>query len=92
MLIIDEAETALHVKAQEDFFRALMHLCTDLNVQIVATTHSLDTVDAVLKAMPEHNNDFVGYHLSVNKGTRKVQRYSGDLWERLRFERGLDIR
>jgi energy-coupling factor transporter ATP-binding protein EcfA2 len=92
VLILDEAETALHIRAQEDFFSTLMKLCTELNVQIVATTHSLDTVDAVLKAMPEHNSDFVGYHLSASDGTRKVKRYSGDLWERLRFERGLDIR
>jgi len=92
VLILDEAETALHVKAQEDFFRALMELCTELNVQIVATTHSLDTVDAVLKAVPDHENNLAGYHLSVSDGIRKVKRYSGDLWERLRFERGLDIR
>jgi hypothetical protein len=92
VLIIDEAETALHVKAQQDFFQALMRLCKELNIQIVATTHSLDTVDATLKALPDHDDDLVGYHLSVTDGVRQVKRYSGDLWERLRFERGLDIR
>jgi predicted ATP-dependent endonuclease of OLD family len=92
VLLIDELETALHVSVLRSVLSLLDWAVQEFNVQVFATTHSLDAVDAVLSALPNAKEELVGYHLSLKDGTRHAQRYSGELWERLRFERGLDIR
>lgn len=92
ILLLDEAETALHVHAQDRFFAGLYQLCEELNVQVFMTTHSLDSVDSVLRAVGEHSAAVVGFHLDKSDGMRTLKRFSGDMLERLRFQRGLDIR
>jgi predicted ATPase len=92
ILLLDEAETALHVHAQDKFFAGLHQLCEELNVQVFMTTHSLDAVDSVLRAVGNHSESVVGFHLDKADGVRTLKRFSGDMMERLRFERGLDIR
>jgi predicted ATPase len=92
LLLMDEAEAALHVHAQDKFFSGLHQVCEELNVQIFMTTHSLDAVDSVLRAIGNHSESVVGFHLNNTDGVRTLKRLSGDMLERLRFERGLDIR
>jgi predicted ATPase len=92
LLLIDEAETALHVHAQDKFFLGLHDLCEELNVQIFMTTHSLDAVDAILRASKSKQAEVVAYHLSNDNGVRSVKRYAEDFLERIRFQRGIDIR
>ena len=92
ILLLDEAETALHVHAQDKFFAGLHQLCEKLNVQVFMTTHSLDAVDSVLRAVGSHSESVVGFHLNKVDDVRSLKRLSGDMLERLRFERGLDIR
>ncbi len=92
ILLLDEAETALHVHAQDRFFVGLHQLCEELNVQVFMTTHSLDAVDSVLRAFGDQSSSVVGFHLDKADGVRTLKRFSGGMMERLRFERGLDIR
>lgn len=92
ILLIDELETALHASVLRSVLELLAWAVREFDVQVFATTHSLEAVDAVLAALPNAKNDLVGYHLAIEGDLRRVKRYTGDLWERLRFERGLDIR
>ena len=92
LLLMDEAEAALHVHAQDKFFLGLHELCDDLNVQIFMTTHSLDAVDAILHASKSRSAEVVAYHLSSENGVRSVKRYSEEFLGRIRFQRGIDIR
>jgi len=92
LLLIDEAETALHAHAQDKFFLGLHKLCDELNVQIFMTTHSLDAVDAVLRASKNKQAEVIAFHLSNEDGVRSVKRYAEDFLERIRFQRGIDIR
>jgi hypothetical protein len=89
LLLIDEIETAIHASLLDKTFAWLVHSCKAMNVQLFATTHSLEAMDAILSATPAEQ-DTVGYALR-DKGKR-VQRYSEDLLARLRNERGLDPR
>lgn len=92
VLLIDEIETSIHKSALSHVFGWLVHACATHEVQLFATTHSLDAVDAILTADQVDLTDVVGYHLAATGETTSVKRYGGELLHRLRHERGLDVR
>jgi hypothetical protein len=92
VLLIDEIESSLHVTALGSLFSWLVKSCEELDVQLFATTHSLEAVDAMIEAESKNLDRIVGYHLEVPNGVPQVQRLDGHLLHRLRYERGLDVR
>jgi energy-coupling factor transporter ATP-binding protein EcfA2 len=92
VLLIDELETAIHVSALGKVFRWLMEACKQYRVQLFATTHSLEALDAILDADTTAEEDIVGYRLGRVGERVEVKRYGEDLLKRLRYERGLDVR
>ena len=50
LLLIDEFENGLHHSVQEDTWKMIFRLASKLNVQVFATTHSMDAVEAFQKA------------------------------------------
>ena len=50
VLLIDEIETAIHFSALGKVYKWLVESCERLNVQLIATTHSLEALDAILTA------------------------------------------
>lgn len=92
ILLIDEIETAVHTKLFEKFFNWLVSLCKVYNVQLFATTHSLETIDAILAADKESLEDLMAYRLEINENITSVKKFSGqDLFD-LRYELGQDVR
>ena len=91
VLLIDEIETAIHKDALVDVFQWLVQAAAHFNVQLFATTHSLEAVDAVLLTQLDNAEQLVAYHLP-EAGGRCAKRFAGELLDNLRFERGLDIR
>jgi hypothetical protein len=63
-----------------------------LNVQVVATTHSLEAVDALLSSSAEPAESLVAFHLDQTPEATRARRFDRDLLGRLRRERGLDVR
>lgn len=61
ILLIDEIETSIHYSALKDVFKWLIDACIKYNVQLFATTHSLEAVDALLNCANE------------SKGTKYLQ-------------------
>jgi hypothetical protein len=92
VLLIDEIESSLHVTALGSLFSWLVRSCDDLDVQLFATTHSLEAVDAMIDAESKNLDRIVGYHLEARTGVPQVQRLDGHMLHRLRYERGLDVR
>ncbi|HXM44624.1 MAG TPA: AAA family ATPase [Bryobacteraceae bacterium] len=92
VLLIDEIESSLHTSAFGSLFSWLVKSCEELDVQIFATTHSLEAVDAMVEAESKNLDRIVGYHLEAPNGVPQVQRLDGHLLHRLRYERGLDVR
>lgn len=92
ILLIDEIETALHYKAQEHFIKLIRELAVELNVQLFITTHSLETVDAIIKSSKDDLADLTGYHLPDRKTSGEVKRLDGEFLKRIRLQRGLEIR
>ena len=55
-LLIDEFENGLHHAVQANAWRMIFKIAAELNVQVFATTHSLDAIDAfqhVAREVPE---------------------------------------
>jgi hypothetical protein len=94
LLLIDEIETALHVSVLSNLFGWLIHACEIFNVQLFATTHSLEAVTGMLAAVPEHSHQLLAaYHLGCDSGKSvPPKRYSIEMMKRLVQDRGLDIR
>lgn len=92
VLFIDEIETGLHVSMLSKVYSWLITACHELNIQLFATTHSLEALDALLEADPTPVEDIVCYQLSHRAYETTVKRFSENQIKRLRNERGLDLR
>lgn len=70
VLLVDEIDTGLYYRAQTNMWRLLIQTAQRLNVQIFATTHSLDCVQAFQAALSEEKDEEVGklFRLSVRGG------------------------
>lgn len=53
ILLIDEIESGLHYTVQTDIWRLIFEIANKLNVQVFATTHSWDCIEAFQKAAVE---------------------------------------
>jgi len=91
LLLIDEIETALFVSFLQTLFAWLVRACEAFDVQLFATTHSLEAVTAMVNAVPGKAYEGVtAYHLSSSG--EPIKRYSSEMLTRLVRDRGLDIR
>lgn len=51
--MIDEIETGIHHSRQKDFLKNIMLVCKELDVQLFATTHSEECINAFYEASIE---------------------------------------
>jgi len=92
LLLIDEIEAALHVSALDRVYRWLDEAVSSFSVQVFATTHSLEAIDAIIRSTsPDSHSDLSGYSIDESEETG-VKRYTGGMLHRLVRQRGLDIR
>ena len=63
-LLIDEFENGMHHTVQLDVWRAIFRLARQLNIQVFATSHSWDAVDAFQKAAAEDPSEGLLVRLS----------------------------
>jgi predicted ATP-dependent endonuclease of OLD family len=89
ILLIDEIETSIHFSALSQVFTWLIQACKINKTQLFVTTHSLEAVDAMLDADSE-KDEIVAFRL--NDDNKPPQRFAGELLQRLRSNRGLDVR
>jgi ABC-type cobalamin/Fe3+-siderophores transport system ATPase subunit len=68
-LLIDEFENGLHYSVQEDVWRLIITLATRLKIQVFATTHSWDCIEAFKNAATQSPED--GVLFRVGKSVRK---------------------
>ena len=84
VLLIDEIETGIHVSALGRVFAWLTNAARDLGVQVVATTHSLEAVDAMALSSRNGLPDLVTFHLDQTEHETKTKRINEDLLVRIR--------
>lgn len=91
VLLIDEIETAIHTEALTKSFSWIVQWCKEMNVQLFATTHSLEAVDALLDAA-KLEEDLVLYRLKKGEDQTKAVRIDKNRLQRLREELGQEVR
>lgn len=92
LLLIDEVEAALHVSALDRLYPWLEHACRAYNVQLFATTHSLEAIDAIARIDFEGSQELAAYRIDGAGATGEQKRYTGGMLKRLVHEQGLDVR
>lgn len=94
ILLIDEIEAGIHIKALKRFISNLLNVCQVNNVQLFMTTHSLDAVDTILEDCNDEKclEDISIYHLRNTDKQTVARRYSGTRMLELRENIGFDVR
>ncbi|MGK7926366.1 MAG: ATP/GTP-binding protein [Spirulina sp.] len=79
-LLIDEIDTGLHYGVQAKMWKLLMEVAKQLNVQIFATTHSWDCIEAFQEAMEELEDESIGklFRISNKYGKLRPVEYVSD--------------
>jgi AAA15 family ATPase/GTPase len=90
ILLLDELEGGIHAFLLPAVMKWLLKAAVTMNVQIFATTHSLDAVDALLKAAEDSQEEFTTYRLTKEDHVAKRMNYN--LLTDLRVKGGLEIR
>lgn len=79
VLLVDEFENGLHWSVQEKIWETVFQLAKRLEVQVFATTHSRDCVQAFQAAWEHHQNQGTYYRLEADsQGEVKARQYSLD--------------
>jgi hypothetical protein len=92
ILLVDEIESAIHARALDSVLPWLVRAAEEAKVQIIATTHSLEAIDASLAAFADAAPETViTYHLRRTEDGHVCRRYDLAGLRDLRDE-GLDIR
>ena len=79
-LLIDEIDTGLHYETQAKMWKLLMEVAKQLNIQIFATTHSWDCIEAFQEAMEELEDESIGklFRISNKYGKLRPVEYISD--------------
>lgn len=83
VLLVDEIENGLHYTILEDIWKAIALAAEEFNVQVFATTHSLECIQAAHKAFSESPTyDFRYHRLDRTKsGDIRVVSYDEEIME-----------
>jgi predicted ATPase len=92
ILLVDEIETALHPEALAGVYRFLIRACRLADVQLFATTHSLEAVDAILAACDNSLDSLAAYRLPAKSSGDVIKRFGGETVHHLRHENAMDLR
>lgn len=91
ILLIDEIEVAFHPEVLTPLCANLRGFARELNVQIIATTHSLETVDAVLRAFEDSQSELTAFRLE-REPHLTARRFGGAALHDLRHVLGQEVR
>jgi AAA15 family ATPase/GTPase len=92
VLLIDELESTIHSNALKLFSNWFIQAIKDMNVQVFATTHSLECIDAVLESSKKSLDELSLFKISSLEDKGKCEKISGKMLEKVRYELGQDVR
>jgi len=77
-LLVDEIESGIHACVLEDVFTKLFKAAADSKVQIIATTHSLEAIDAMIDAATaiSMEDSLAGFYVKRRVEGHSARRYS----------------
>ncbi len=92
-LLIDEAENGIHYSRHEDYWRILIEIAVEYNIQVLATTHSYDCIRGFARAISS-KEDGTGMLIRLDKdenGTLTAAGYTHELLQ-IMDELSLEVR
>lgn len=91
LLLVDELEAAIHPGILPEILKHLFSAAELADVQILATTHSLEAVDAVIESSRSAPDRVASFYLQREENSHIVRRYAMERLIELR-ESGVDLR
>lgn len=79
ILLVDEIDTGFHYSMYKDLWRIVADVSRDYNCQVIATTHSYESIIGAVEGAKEHPEDFSFYRLGYEREELKSFRSSYDL-------------
>jgi hypothetical protein len=76
ILLIDEVENGFYYKKLPDLWRALHTFCTEYEVQLFASTHSAECLDAASQIAKQHAGDFSLIRAEVGKSGCTLKQFT----------------
>lgn len=73
ILLIDEIENGIHYTAQAEVWRMLLKLCKHFNIQLFATTHSLEMIKAFQQVCSEEEFTGMGGYFELGRQAKSQQ-------------------
>ena len=67
ILLIDEIDLGLHHSVQKKLWEIIFKFSKELNVQVFATTHSQDCVEAFTNVLNEKDNENEGQYIRLQR-------------------------
>jgi len=92
ILLLDEFEAGIHFSVLRKVLPVVFRACHQFNVQVFATTHSLEAIDAVLGIERASLDDVAAFRLPSRTTDSVVTRYAGQALFELRYESGMEVR
>lgn len=75
-MLIDEIETGIHHSRQKDFWVNIIKICQELDVQLFATTHSQECINAYCSALEELKLEEKGKVILLQEEKEKIVSYT----------------
>ena len=75
-ILIDEFEVGIHHKKQKDFWIVIFKVCKELNIQLFATTHSKECIEAYCSALQELDFEKNGKVILLQEEKGKIASYT----------------
>lgn len=92
-LFIDEFENGLHYTVQEDLWKIIFHLSERLNIQVFATTHSSDCINAFQKVLNDKENKVSGQFIRLENKNGVIREVSySDMEIKYASENDIEVR
>jgi hypothetical protein len=80
LVLVDEIENGVYYRRFDDLWKGLDQMSRAYNVQIVASTHSLECVDAAIKAITADDKDADPLHVyRMRRGKNRPMPYEGEV-------------
>jgi len=72
-LFVDEIDTGLHYRTMTDMWRVIFQTAERLNIQVFATTHSADCINAFSEALTEEAYHHVGKLFRLERRGEQIE-------------------
>jgi len=92
ILLLDEFEAGIHFSVLQKVLPVVFTACKHFDVEVFATTHSLEAIDAVLSIERASLDDVAAFRLPSKTTDSVVTRYTGQALFELRYESGMEVR